>query len=148
YYSLQELGERMEEYAATVEHDPARLEEIRRRQDLIFRLKTKYGPTLADVIATGETAGRELDLLDGAGCELTGLQRREAEAREALERLADELTKRRAKAMQALAKEVNAVLPELGMTGGRFEAVAIALGAPGPAGAEEVEFRVTLNKGF
>jgi DNA repair protein RecN (Recombination protein N) len=148
YYSLQELGERMESYAATVEHDPARLEEIRRRQDLIFRLKAKYGPSLEDVIATGETARRELDLLDGAGFELSGLQKREAQAREALEGQAGELSRRRGKAMQALAKEVNALLPELGMTGGRFEAVALPLPEPGPAGAEEVEFRVTLNKGF
>ncbi|HEX2206214.1 MAG TPA: AAA family ATPase, partial [Longimicrobium sp.] len=35
YYSLQEIGERMERYAATIEHDPRRLEEIRRRQDLL-----------------------------------------------------------------------------------------------------------------
>lgn len=148
YYSLQELGERMERYAATVEHDPARLEEIRRRQDLIFRLKSKYGPALPDVIATGEAARRELDLLDGAGFELSGMQKREAEARDALAEHARELTRRRSKAMQALAKEVNTVLPELGMTGGRFEAVSLPLSTPGPSGAEEVEFRVTLNKGF
>ncbi len=148
YYSLQELGERMEEYAANVEHDPARLEEIRRRRDLIFRLKSKYGPSLAEVIGTGVTARRELDLLDGAGFELSGLREREAEAREALERLAGELGKRRAKAMRALAEEVGSLLPELGMEGGRFEPVALPLSAPGPAGGEEIEFRVALNRGF
>ncbi|HLL48187.1 MAG TPA: AAA family ATPase, partial [Longimicrobiaceae bacterium] len=63
YYALQELGERMEDYTRSVEADPERLEEIRRRQDLFFRLQTKYGPELADVVETGRRARGELDLL-------------------------------------------------------------------------------------
>lgn len=148
YYSLEELGNRMTEYAGSVEHDPARLEEIRARQDLLYRLKSKYGPALADVIAAGERAREELALMDSADGEIDALRRREAEARATLEGAAAELTARRADAMHALADEVNAVLPELGMQGGRFEAVALPLAAPGAGGAEEVEFRITLNKGF
>ncbi|HEX2091114.1 MAG TPA: DNA repair protein RecN [Longimicrobiaceae bacterium] len=148
YYSLQELGERMEDYARSVEHDPERLEEIRRRQDLLFRLRTKYGPELSDVIETGRRARAELDLLEGASFELEELQRREREAGEELAKLAGELTKRRTRALASLAREVNAILPELGMTGGRFEAVALPLPSVGSHGAEEVEFRVSLNKGF
>src|SRR5690606_3571058 len=63
-YTLDELGRRMGEYAARIEHDPARLDEIRRRQDLLFRLRTKYGPTLADVNATGRRAHAGLRVLD------------------------------------------------------------------------------------
>jgi DNA repair protein RecN (Recombination protein N) len=148
YYSLEELGNRMTEYAGSVEHDPARLEEIRARQDLLYRLKSKYGPALTDVIAAGERAREELALMDSADGEIDALRRREAEARATLEGAAAELTARRADAMHALADEVNAVLPELGMQGGRFEAVALPLAAPGAGGAQEVEFRITLNKGF
>jgi DNA repair protein RecN (Recombination protein N) len=148
YYTLEELGNRMARYAESVEYDPARLEEIRGRQDLLYRLKAKYGPTLDDVIATGERARAELDLVDNAGWEAEALRKREAEARVELEGAASELTGRRTEAMRTLAEEVNAVLPELGMAGGRFEAVALPLAAPGAGGAEEVEFRITLNKGF
>ena len=45
-----------------------------------FRLKTKYGPELADVVETGSRARGELDLLEGASFELEELQRREREA--------------------------------------------------------------------
>lgn len=148
YYALQELGDRLEKYAATVEHDPARLEEIRRRQDLLFRLKSKYGATVEEVLEKGRAARAELDLVDGAGLELGGLRKREEGAREELDAAAAELTRRRAQAMTELAGEVNRVLPELGMGGGRFEAVALPLQVPGPHGAEEIEFRVTLNRGF
>lgn len=148
YYALQELGERMEKYGATIEHDPARLDDIRRRQDLIFRLKSKYGGSLEEVLETGRRARQELDLLDGAGFEASALAKREAAARQALTRLAAELTERRTKALKSLGREVDGVLPELGMAGGRFEGVVIPLAEPGAAGAEEVEFRVALNKGF
>lgn len=148
YYALEELGSRMERYAATVEHDPARLDELRRRQDLFFRLRSKYGGSLGEVIETGRAARAELDLLEGGGLELRELERREAEATAELHRAAGELSARRRRASERLAAEVNAVLPELGMAGGRFEIVALPLAEPSPQGAEDVEFRVSLNPGF
>jgi DNA repair protein RecN (Recombination protein N) len=148
YYAVQELGERMERYAATVEHDPARLDEIRRRQDLIFRLKTKYGATVDEVLEVGRAARAELDLVDGVGFELGALHKRAEAAGAELERLAAELTARRTEAATRLGGEVNQVLPELGMEAGRFEAACLPLGEPGAAGAEEIEFRVSLNRGF
>jgi DNA repair protein RecN (Recombination protein N) len=148
YYSLQELGERVEDYTRSVEHDPGRLEEIRRRQDLFFRLRTKYGPELSDVIETGRRARAELDLIEGGEFELEALQERERAAAEELSRLAGELTRRRARAAKSLSGEVSAVLPQLGMGGGRFAVDVLPLPAPGPHGAEEIEFRVALNKGF
>src|SRR6185503_7651214 len=44
YQSSVEAGRRLGDYAASVEHDPALLDRVRRRLDLIFRLKRKYGP--------------------------------------------------------------------------------------------------------
>jgi DNA repair protein RecN (Recombination protein N) len=148
YYSLEEMGTRMEAYGAAIEHDPARLDEIRRRQDLVFRLKSKYGGTLAEVIERGRAARAELDLVDGAGFEAAALRKRVTAAEEELSELASSLSEKRVEALRRLGEEVNRVLPELGMTGGRFEAVAVPLAAPGAHGAEEVEFRVALNKGF
>jgi DNA repair protein RecN (Recombination protein N) len=148
YYALQELAERLERYGATLEHDPARLEMIRQRQDLIFRLRSKYGGTLEEILEVGRGARGELDLLDAAGFEESALRREEESARERLLDLSGELTRRRTDAAQALASEVGGVLPALGMEGGRFAAVALPLPAPGPAGAEEIEFRVSLNQGF
>ncbi|MDP9347966.1 MAG: DNA repair protein RecN, partial [Gemmatimonadota bacterium] len=148
YYSLQELGERVEEYTRSVEHDPDRLEEIRRRQDLFFRLRTKYGPELSDVIETGRRARAELELIEDGEFELEALQQRERAAAEELSRLAGDLTARRTEAAKSLSGEVSGVLPELGMAGGRFEVVVLPLPSPGPNGAEEIEFRVALNKGF
>jgi DNA repair protein RecN (Recombination protein N) len=149
YYAVQELGERLGAYRDSIDLDPARLEEVRARIDTLFRLKSKYGPTLADVIEAGAQAGRELETLDLAGFEIEELARREAEEADRLAGLAAELSRARERAAKALAAEVTAILPELGMPGGRFE-VALKERPAGieAAGAEEVEFRVTLNPGF
>jgi DNA repair protein RecN (Recombination protein N) len=148
YYALEELGSRMGDYANSVEHDPARLDEVRRRQDLIFRLKAKYGSTLEEVVEKGRTARAELDLVEGAEWELGALRKREAEAAVELQALGQELSAARRAAGEALAAEVNRVLPELGMAGGVFEAAVLPLAEVGAWGAEEIEFRVSLNKGF
>jgi DNA repair protein RecN (Recombination protein N) len=148
YYALQELTEQVERYGAGIEHDPGRLDAIRHRQDLIFRLRSKYGPSITDIIQVGEQARAELEIMDVAAFELGTLQKEEARAREELQSLAADLSRRRAIAMERLADEVGRVLPALGMQGGRFVAVALPLAEPGSSGAEEVEFRVSLNQGF
>src|SRR5690606_37406075 len=60
-YGLEEMGREMGEYASSIEHDPARLDVLRRRQDLLFRLKRKYGPELDDVLRTADLARNELN---------------------------------------------------------------------------------------
>src|SRR5690242_12914465 len=46
YYNLEALAREVSDYESSVELDPARLEEVRRRRDLLFRLTKKYGATL------------------------------------------------------------------------------------------------------
>ena len=148
YYQVEELGRRMADYASAVEHDPTRLDTIQRRQDLLFRLKNKYGPTLDDVVARGREAREELELLEGSTLERTALEKRVAEAEEEVARIAATLSEGRGRAASRLAGEVDEVLPQLGLEGGRFRVALDPLEEPGPDGAERVEFLVAVNKGF
>jgi DNA repair protein RecN (Recombination protein N) len=148
YYALDELGSRLAAYAEGVERDPARLETLRARQDLLFRLKGKYGPTLEDVLATGHAAATELAALDSAEWELSELQKREESQRAHLQDLAGRLRQGREAAARSLAEDVGRILPELGMAGGRFEVAILPLPSVAASGWEEVEMRVALNRGF
>ena len=147
YYNLEALSREVADYEASVELDPSRLEEVRRRRDLLFRLTKKYGATLSDVLETGRTARAELDLVDSAGLDLRALQEREREAHRALIDLASALTAARAEAAERLGAAVDEVLPDLGMPDGRFFAALVPAREVGPDGAESVEFRVSLNVG-
>ncbi|MEP6691250.1 MAG: DNA repair protein RecN [Gemmatimonadaceae bacterium] len=147
YYALEELARALEEYAGRVELDPSRLESVQRRRDLIFRLSKKYGPSLADVIETARAARAELDLLDTANLDLRGLETRRVEARAALASSSARLTEIRAAAARRMARDVSAILPDLGMPDGEFAVVLAARAELGATGAEDVEFRVALNVG-
>jgi DNA repair protein RecN (Recombination protein N) len=147
FYALQELARSVEEYAGSVDLDPARLEEVRQRRDRLFGLLKKYGPTLDDVMEAGRSARSELDLVDTAKFDLANLNAREAETRRRLTADAEKLSDMRVTAAKKLAKAVDALLPPLGMPDGRFSVALISRDEPTADGAEEVEFRVTLNVG-
>ena len=147
FYALQELARAVDDYAGSVELDPARLEEVRRRRDRVFGLLKKYGPTLEDVIAAGTAARAELDLIDTAQFDLANLTAREADAPRRLSGEAEKLSEMRLSAAKKLAKAVDALLPPLGMPDGRFSVTLTARDEPTAEGAEDVEFRVALNVG-
>ncbi|MGD8869269.1 MAG: DNA repair protein RecN, partial [Gemmatimonadales bacterium] len=148
YYSLQELGERLGTYRESIDLDPAKLEGVRARIDALYRLKAKYGSTLEEVMQAGARARAELEALDLTGFEIEELEQQEAELSAELGQAAARLTRTRRKAAKGLAGEVSRMLPELGMAEGRFEIDLAERQEIGSTGAEDVEFRVTLNKGF
>jgi DNA repair protein RecN (Recombination protein N) len=148
YFSVEELGQRMGDYAGRIEHDPARLDAIQARQDLLFRLKTKYGPTLDDVLATGQRARQGLDALETAAFERKALETAIGHAQATFDAIAAGVTAGRAAAAAALAAEVMKVLPALGLEAARFQVAILPVDPPGPDGAERVEFLVSVNRGF
>ncbi|MCG6957852.1 MAG: DNA repair protein RecN [Gemmatimonadetes bacterium] len=148
YHAVQEVGRRLGEYAGSVDHDPGRLEEVRRRLDLIFRLKRKYGPALEDVLATGRRMKAELVELEDAGHDLGEARQALAGALRDLEGAASRLSELRAGAAHRLAAAITKVLPELGLPGATFEVRLRSLDEIGSSGAESVEFLVAPNPGF
>ncbi|HEX4469375.1 MAG TPA: DNA repair protein RecN [Gemmatimonadaceae bacterium] len=147
YYNLEALARELEEYENSIDLDPARLDEVRSRRDLLFRLTKKYGATLAEVIETGRRTRGELDLVDSAGLDLRQLETREREAKTRLEERAAALTELRRKAAKRLATSVDQVLPDLGMPDGHFGVLLKQNAEISQYGAEDVEFHVSLNVG-
>ena len=95
FAQLQELARVASEYAETLSDDPARLAEIERRRDLIYRLKQKHGATLSDVLAARDDAARKLELLDTADFDLKALADRRIGGSAELTRLASMLRETR-----------------------------------------------------
>ena len=61
---LEDLALFLRRYADGIEASPARLQQVEERLALLERLKRKYGPTLADVIARRDALRRELGDLE------------------------------------------------------------------------------------
>jgi len=147
FYALQELSRAVEDYGGSVELDPSRLEQVRRRRDQLFGLLKKYGPSLENVMEAGSNARAELDLIDTAQFDLANLNAREGDLRKKLVSEAEKLSDMRLSAAKKLAKAVDALLPSLGMPDGRFRVTLTSRDEPNSEGAEDVEFRVALNVG-
>ena len=148
YHQAVEAGRRAGGYAGDVEVDPRRAEELRARLDLLFRLKRKYGPELQDVLDTGHNFAEELGELESSSVAKEALDREAQELRGRLAEQSKELSSLRGAAASRLAGEVERLLPDLGMTGARFEVHLDSLPEPGAHGGERVEFRASLNPGF
>jgi DNA repair protein RecN (Recombination protein N) len=148
YYAVEELGRRLGDYAAAVEHDPRRLEDIGRRQDAIFKLLRKYGSSIEEVLEAGRRARTELELLDSGDVLRRELADHSRAVRDRLQSLAAELGRKRAEAAGRLAAAVQAILPDLGLAGARFVVAVEPLPEIGRAGGETIEFRASLNPGF
>jgi len=145
---VEDVGRRVGDYAASVDHDPERLEEVRERLDRLVRLKRKYGPELADVLETAQRVRTELGDFDDADHDLDRIRRDMDSAREELGGVAAELSAARAGAAERLSQAMNPVLPELGLEGGRFEARLTSHDQVSAGGAESVAFLVAPNRGF
>jgi len=63
-FGLEEAASLLRSYASDVDHNPARLEEVDDRLDLIGKLKRKYGDTIERIAAFHEEAEAELGALE------------------------------------------------------------------------------------
>lgn len=148
YAQLSELARLAGEYADGLQDDPARLAEVERRRDLIYRLKQKYGATLDAVLGARTGAAAELELLDTADLDLRQLAARRVAAEAACQAAAAALSARRSEAATRLARAVTRLLPDLGLPGGKLDVELPPLGRVEALGQEGVTFTVRLNAGM
>lgn len=129
-----------------MQFDPAQLEQIENRIDLIRRLKHKYGGTEEIVIKSGEQARAALAQIELSDERLSELNAEAAEIYPQLLRLAEELTAARKKAACHFAESVGEELRFLDMPNVKLS-VSMEEGKPGPHGRDSVEFLISTNIG-
>ncbi len=147
YTQLSELSRLADDYASGLQDDPARLTEVERRRDLLYRLKQKYGATIDAILSTRASAAGELDLLDTADLDLRQIAARRVAAEGACKAAADALSAKRKDAGTRLARAVTRLLPDLGLPGGKLDVDLAPLGRIDSTGQESVTFTVRLNAG-
>ena len=137
---LEEVARGLVNYAEKLDLDPAQLAEMEERVNLIQKLKRKYGPTLEQVIASGEEAAVRLQKIEGRGAELERLQGEIDRSQGELMRVGRELSALRRKAAPLLSGAVREQLRDLGFKKSEFEIHLLQLETPGAKGLETIEF--------
>jgi DNA repair protein RecN (Recombination protein N) len=132
--------------AEQITDDPQRLEDVRRRRQLLRDLGRKYGDSLAEIAAYAGRARERLEQIEGYDTRARELESEgRVHERAALEASAELSAARRA-AAAPLARAVEAHLRELAMPNARME-VGIEPGEPTEDGADRVTFLLAPNPG-
>jgi DNA repair protein RecN (Recombination protein N) len=172
-----DLGREIRSYRENVEYNPGRLEAIEDRLSLLMTLKRKYGATIPEVIAYGESAAAELAELAGGEEQRDRLRDEESVLVAQLGQMAAALGSKREAAAARLVELLDAQFADLKMSAARFavsftrrpspEGIPASLtqetviGDPSPfpkpvadshfqsdaSGVDRIEFLVTLNPG-
>ena len=143
----EDLGAELRRYAAGLEGDPGRLQEVEERLDFYERLERKHGGSVAAVLEHRERCVAERDRLERAEVETERAEAELTRARARRDELAASLTAARRKAAPRLAARVREELSGLAMEGASFEVLLEAREAVGPSGAERVEIMLGPNPG-
>jgi DNA repair protein RecN (Recombination protein N) len=148
---LEDLAGFLRKYADNIEASPERLQQVEERLAVLERLKRKYGPTLADVMARRDALKRELSDLSRGDERIAELERELAAARSAYLAAAEKLSTERRRIATGFATQLESLVAELAMERTRFD---IRFGdgpLPEPAwsarGIDAAEFFISPNLG-
>jgi DNA repair protein RecN (Recombination protein N) len=158
YFEAEDLAEEFRSYREALSYDPARLQEIEERLNLLYRLKKKYaGPARPGqdseeaILAYKERAEAEI-------AELSGIEENREKLKAEIAALERDIGARalslgagRKEAARTLGEAVTKILGRLGMPKARFSPALRPKGQGalvlGPWGAEDVEFLISANTG-
>lgn len=161
YVSLSELATQLRVHRDGIQYDPRRLEELTERQDMIEKLKRKYGSTIKDILNFAENAGAKLKEISSNEEEIKRLTQEIKELREETMKEALVLSEKRRACAKKLEKRMVEELAELEMKKTQFRVEikpVLKPGTPesirekdeielGPKGVDEVEFLISPNPG-
>lgn len=146
YYTARELETDLADRLDAYDFDPAELDTIESRLDIIYRIKQKFGMEVEELLAKREQDVAELENFQTATEKIAELKKQMqvlyAEAKQA----AEALTQSRLKAFTAMNKEMKSALSFLNMPGIRF-ALKHTRGPLASHGQDTVEFLISTNPG-
>lgn len=146
YYSATELASDIQNKLESYEFNTMALDDLEARLDTIFRLKQKYGQSIAAVLAYCEKAREELHNIEFASERMDELKKQEKDLVVQVGHLANLLTATRQNAFTTLNTQIAEALQFLNMPG-----IVMTLRQDtvpfGPYGQDDVEFFISTNPG-
>lgn len=153
YYQLEDAAMILRDYIKNLSYDPARLEAIDDRLDLLGKLKRKYGRTLDEVLKKRNEIEEELKTISSVDEEIEQISREiEAQKTEMLEK-ATLLSQKRRESAIILAKAIEDEIHALRMDNSVFKVMFGKTSGDkdvptlNPRGIDELEFYLTTNVG-
>jgi DNA repair protein RecN (Recombination protein N) len=121
FSALTDLAAELRSYLEEIEFNPARLNQVEERLDLIANLKRKYGGTIPEILEYLKSAQEEKDTITHAGERIEELEKQKERLEIQLGESGHVLSEKRHQAADVLEREIEAELDELSMAGARFK---------------------------
>ena len=147
YISLQEAAGELRDYGESLEFQPAKLDKLQSRMDVIDRLCRKYGATIADVLEHQSKVQQELMDIENYDDDMARLEKEIALLEEKLGKKAVRLTGLRQRAGAELAAAIGSQLAALGMPQAAFHIRVEPAEKFLPNGADNVAMYFSANPG-
>lgn len=147
YLQLEDVALQLRDYGSRIESDPAQLQLVEDRLDLLMRLKRKYAPTVDGILALGETLAIELGELQGRSRSRDELEQELAVKRQLLNRLGSDLGCKRREAAGQLEQRLVCEIQQLAMKHAVIQVAFESFAEPRSAGFEKAEFLFSPNPG-
>jgi len=151
YYRIEDAASFLRDYAKHLSFDPARMEILEERLELLGRLKRKYGGTLDAVLKKQEEAEGELRNIASVEEEIGKVSEAVAGERERLSKAGEALSARRRQEAVALQDAIEKEIRTLRMENARFVVVfrdrQEGDASLGEKGIDDLEFYLSTNVG-
>ena len=146
YYTAKDVAADLIGRLDAYDTNDAELDEIEQRIDLIYKLRRKYGDTVEDILAFGERARKELEMIQSSQERVEHLQKEQRRLYTLAREKAEALTQTRLKAFDELNKRISGTLDFLNMPGVRMT-LRHARGPLASHGQDSIEFYISTNPG-
>ena len=153
YYQLEETALTLRDYMKSLSYDPARLEAIDDRLEILGRLKRKYGRSLEEVLEKRLQIEEELKAIASVDYEIERMSKELEVLSPRLLEKARDLSKKRRETASVLKRAIEEEIHSLRMENAAFEVTFktpddYQESAPfNPRGIDEVEFFLATNVG-
>ena len=146
YYTAKDVAADLIGRLDAYDTNDAELDEIEQRIDLIYKLRRKYGDTVEDILAFGERARQELEMIQSSQEKVEHLQKEQRRLYTLAREKAELLTQTRLKAFEELNKRISDTLDFLNMPGVRMT-LRHTRGPLASHGQDSIEFYISTNPG-
>ena len=146
YYTAKDVAADLIGRLDAYDTNDAELDEIEQRIDLIYKLQRKYGDTVEDILAFGERARKELEMIQSSQERVEHLQKEQRRLYTLAREKAEALTQTRLKAFDELNKRISGALDFLNMPGVRMT-LRHSRGPLASHGQDSIEFYISTNPG-
>ena len=146
YYTAKDVAADLIGRLDAYDTNDAELDEIEQRIDLIYKFRRKYGDTVEDILAFGERARKELEMIQSSQERVEHLQKEQRRLYTLAREKAEALTQTRLKAFDELNKRISGTLDFLNMPGVRMT-LRHSRGPLASHGQDSIEFYISTNPG-